>query len=90
MKGESDYKHRNETNLRTIANLKTDIDTLKATIEEKTIQFQEDKAENLAIKDIADHRAQDIAKLKNEVAASVDQNNRNKEDKRDLETRVPL
>jgi len=90
LRDESDHKHRNQTNLVLIANLKTDIDTLKATIEEKTIQFQEEKAENLAIKDIADHRAADIAKLKNELSVSVDQNNRNKEEKRDLETRFNL
>ena len=90
MRSDADYKHRNDTNLRTIANLKTDVDTLKATIEDKNIEYQENKAENLALKDIADHRAMDISKLKNEVSVAVDQNSRNNESKKDLETQVNL
>eukprot|EP00331_Platyophrya_macrostoma_P019853 CAMPEP_0176468070 /NCGR_PEP_ID=MMETSP0127-20121128/38822_1 /TAXON_ID=938130 /ORGANISM="Platyophrya macrostoma, Strain WH" /LENGTH=401 /DNA_ID=CAMNT_0017861465 /DNA_START=27 /DNA_END=1232 /DNA_ORIENTATION=+ len=89
-RNDADYKHRNDTNLRTIANLKTDVDTLKATIEEKNIEYQENKAENLAIRDIAEHRASDISKLKNELSVAVDQNARNKEQKRDLETQLNL
>jgi len=86
IRGDSDYKARNDANLKTIANLKTDIDVLKSTIAEKNIEYQENKAENLAIKDIADHRAIDISKLKNELSGSIDQNNRLKDDKRALES----
>lgn len=74
--------------MKVIANLKTDIDVLKSTLAEKNIEYQENKAENLAIKDIADHRALDISKLKNELSGSIDQNNRLKEDKRALESNV--
>lgn len=61
---------------------------MKSTIEEKSIEYQENKAENLAIRDIADNRAADISKLKAELGASVDQNNRAKEEKRDFESQV--
>ena len=90
MRNESDYKYRNDTNLRTIANLKTDIDTLSSTIDEKGIEYQENKAENLAIKDISEQRSTDVSKLKNEVAHSIEQNNRLKEEKRDLESQAAL
>ena len=50
-----------------MANLKTDIDTLKAALSEKNIECQELKTENLALKDIAEHRALDINKLRDEL-----------------------
>lgn len=68
--------------------MKTDVDILKSTLAEKNIEYQENKAENLAIKDIADHRSIDISKLKNELSASIDQNNRLKEEKRNLDGNV--
>jgi hypothetical protein len=43
-----------------MANLKTDIDTLKAALSEKNIEYSELRTENLAIKDIAEHRGLDI------------------------------
>jgi len=88
IRGDGDYKGRNDVNLKVIANLKTDIDVLKSTLAEKNIEYQENKAENLAIKDIADHRAIDISKLKNELSGSIDQNNRLKDDKRSLESNL--
>lgn len=65
-RGEADFKARNEQNFRTIANLKTDIDTLKSTISETQIEYQELKAESAAIKDIAETRSMDISQLRNE------------------------
>ena len=52
-----------------MANLKTDIDTLKAALSEKNIECSELRTENLAIKDIAEHRSLDIQKLKDELIA---------------------
>lgn len=77
-------------NFKTIANLKTDIDTLKSTIAENNIEYQELKAENLAIKDIAEHRSLDITKLKHELQDALDQHNILTDDRRNLETQVNI
>ena len=77
-------------NFKTIANLKTDIDTLKSTINETNIEYQELKAENLAIKDIAEHRSIDITKLKNELQDSIDQNNQLNDERRHVESQVSI
>jgi chromosome segregation ATPase len=85
-RGEADFKTRNEHNFRTIANLKTDIDTLKSTISETNLEFQELKAENGAIKDIAETRSIDITKLNNELADVTQDNKILNEDVRNLST----
>jgi chromosome segregation ATPase len=90
LRSESEYKTRNDLTLKTVANLRTDIDTLKANIAEKNIEYQELKHENLASKDIADHRVLDISKLKNELASALDVNSKLVEDKRTLDTQASL
>ena len=59
-----------------MANLKTDIDTLKAALSEKNIECQELRTENLALKDIAEHRGLDINKLRDELVAAVNDGKR--------------
>ena len=76
--------------LKTIANLKTDIDTLKTSVTQKNIEYQELKGDNKAIKDIAERKIMDISKLKNELGSSLDFNSRIVDDKRTLETQVIL
>lgn len=76
--------------MKTIANLKTDIDLLKSTIAEKRIELRENKAETQAMKEIADHRAIDISKLKDEITGSIELNGKIKEEKRNLEAEVFL
>ncbi len=56
VRSEVDFKNRNEFNLKTIANLRTELDNLKSTATEKHIECQEMRAESLAIKEIAEHR----------------------------------
>jgi len=56
-----------------MANLKTDIDTLKAALSEKNIECSELRTENLAIKDIAEHRGLDIQKLKDELVSQTNE-----------------
>jgi len=53
--------------MKIIANLRTDVDTLKSAITEKHIEVQELRAENMALKEIAEHRAIDISRLRNEL-----------------------
>jgi len=61
VRAEAEYKTRNDLTLKTIANLRTDVDTLKANIAEKHIEYQELSHENLAIKEIAEHKTRDLA-----------------------------
>jgi len=88
LRAEVDFKSRNDINFKTIANLKTDIDTLKSNIAESNIEYQELKAENHAAKDIAEQRDINIRKLKNEVADSLEQNDSLVQQRRDLEAEL--
>lgn len=71
-RAEADFKTRNEQNFKTIANLKTDVDTLKSTIQENNLDYQELRAENAAVKDISESRSLEITKLKNELQDTLD------------------
>jgi chromosome segregation ATPase len=88
IRSEADFKARNELNFKTIANLKTDIDTLKSSIAESNIEYQELRAENNAIKDISEQRTIDLSKLKNELQDAIAKNNILNEDRRALEIQV--
>jgi len=74
--------------MHSMANLKTDIDTLKAALSEKNIECQELRTENLAFKDIAEHRALDIQKLKEELVACMNENKKLEGNKRMLEDQL--
>jgi len=86
LRAEVDFKSRNDLNFKTIANLKTDIDTLKSNIAESNIEYQELKAENQAVKDIAEQRDVSIKKLKLEVADALEQNDNLAQQRRALES----
>ena len=88
MRSEIELKNRNELTIKTIANLKSDIDSLKTSVTEKNIEYQELKGDNKLIKDIAEHKLLDISKLKNELVSSLDFNSKILDDKRTLETQV--
>ena len=70
--------------------MKTDIDTLKSNIAEANIEYQELKAENQAIKDIAEQRDINIKKLKHEVGDSLEQNDLLNQQRRTLESEVSI
>ncbi|KRX09613.1 hypothetical protein PPERSA_09283 [Pseudocohnilembus persalinus] len=82
---EHDLRLRNENNLKTISNLKTDIDSLKSGLTEKHIENQEIRAENMALKEISDHRSLDINRLKNELSQLNDYNSRQNQEKMELQ-----
>lgn len=86
LRAEVDFKSRNDLNFKTIANLKTDIDTLKSNIAESNIEYQELKAENQAVKDIAEQRDVSIKKLKLEVGDALEQNDNLAQQRRALES----
>lgn len=70
--------------------MKTDIDTLKSNIAEANIEYQELKAENQAIKDIAEQRDINIKKLKHEVGDALEQNDLFNQQRRNLESEVSV
>jgi len=88
LRAEADFKSRNDINFKTIANLKTDIDTLKSNIAENNIEYQELKAENQAVKDIAEQRDISIRNIKNEIADALEQNDSLNQQRRNLETEL--
>jgi hypothetical protein len=67
LRSELEQRQRLEGSNKTVANLRADIEHLKGTVTEKHLEAQELRAENMAVKEIGDHRALDISRLKNEL-----------------------
>ena len=63
---------------------------MKSTIQEHNIEYQELKAEGLAIKEIAEHRAMDATKLKAELQDILEENRALIDERRNLETQVSV
>lgn len=68
LRNENDFRNRNEMTMKTIANLKTDVDTLKSAINEKNIEIQELRSENNSLKDQSDQRGYENSQLKSELS----------------------
>ncbi|CAD8105253.1 unnamed protein product [Paramecium sonneborni] len=88
MRNEVEYRNRSDQTLKTIANLRNEIDSLKSQITEKHIESQEMRAENLAFKEITDHRQQENSRVKNDLAQIQEANRKLYEDKLRLETEL--
>jgi len=82
---EGDNKGKLDYTFHTIANLRTDIDTLKFNISQANQELQKLRAENNALKEIAENKALTIGDLKNELSGAIDLNNRLRDDIRSLE-----
>lgn len=82
---EREFKSRNELNLRTINNLKSDIDSLKQELNVLSADAQDLRFDNQNINDIVGNRSAEVAQLKAELADLTDSNNRLTLEKRDLE-----
>lgn len=67
LRNENDFRKRNEIQLETIANLKTDVDTLKSAINEKNIEIQELANENNSQKEMIDSKTLEISQLKTDI-----------------------
>jgi len=85
---EREFKSRNELNLRTINNLKSDIDSLKQELNVLTADVQDLRFDNQNINDIVGNRSAEVAQLKAELADLTDGNNRLTLEKRDLEAQT--
>jgi chromosome segregation ATPase len=89
-RGEADFKSRNTINFDTIANLRTDVDTLKATIADTKLEIQDLKVENHTNKDIADQKGTEAQQLKAHVNEANDYNNNLSDTKRRLEAELEI
>jgi len=85
---ESEYEKRIDTHLQTIADLKTDIDSLKNNLFQKNIENQDLKAEKEAIKEVSDNKNKSISMLKNELANLSTENAYLRNENLDLKTHV--
>jgi len=89
-RGEADFKTRNTINFDTIANLRTDVDTLKATINDTKIEIQELRVENQSAKEAADQKTHEAQHYKAEVAQASDYNTNLSETKRRQEAELEI
>jgi len=85
---EADFKNRYETNLKTIANLKNEIDMLKRDYNDISSTNASLRVENKNINDIIDSRTAEIARLNNQLDDLDDHNGRLDLDKKDLSVNV--
>lgn len=69
-------------------NLRTDIDTMKATIADTKIELQDLKVENQTIKEIAEQKGQEAQHLRSDVAQATEENNGLEDTKRRQEAEV--
>ena len=76
--------------MHTIANLKTDIDTLKHNIGQANSEAQKLKSENFAVKDIAENKAIALTDLKREMNATIQINGDIRDDIRILNGQVTI
>ncbi|CAD8089973.1 unnamed protein product [Paramecium primaurelia] len=88
MRNEVEYRNRSDQTLKTIANLRNEIDNLKSQLTEKHIENQEMKAENLAFKEITEHRSQENQRVKNDMGLLQENNRKLYEEKLRLETEL--
>jgi len=89
-RGEADFKTRNAINFDTIANLRTDVDTLKATINDTKIEIQELRIESQSVKETADQKTQEAQHYRAEVAEAADYNANLSETKRRQEAELEI
>jgi chromosome segregation ATPase len=85
---EREFKNRNELNLRTINNLKSDIDTLKQELNVLSADAQDLRFDNQSINEIVNNRSSEIGQLKAELGDLSDNNSHLAMEKKDLETQI--
>ncbi|CAD8193341.1 unnamed protein product [Paramecium pentaurelia] len=88
MRNEVEFRNRSDQTLKTIANLRNEIDNLKSQLTDKHIENQEMKAENLAFKEITEHRTQENQRVKSDIALLQENNRKLYEEKLRLETEL--
>ena len=75
-------------NMKTINNLKGDIDSLKQELNVLNTDVQDIRLDNNGINEVINNRSSEIARLKAEITDLADNNNRIQYEKRDLEGQV--
>lgn len=68
--------------------MRTDIDTLKATIADTKVEIQDLKIENQTVKDVAEQKGKDVERLRAAVNEASEENNMLSSTRRRLEAEV--
>ena len=79
-RNDAEFKARNEANLKTIANLKSELENLKALARERNLELQELQNDNASLQELAEQKNFEISKIKKEISNGMDENNRLGED----------
>ena len=69
-------KSRTEGNLRNNSNLNNELDALQSDFQERNLEIQELKADNVTLSDLSQHRSMEISKIKNELKNVSDKNHK--------------
>jgi len=85
---EREFKNRNELNLRTINNLKADIDTLKQELNVLSADAQDLRYDNQSINEIITNKSAEVSQLKAELADLSDSNSHLAMERKDLEVQI--
>lgn len=85
---EREFKNRNELNLRTINNLKVDIDSLKQELNVLSADAQDLRYDNQSINEIITNKSAEVASLKAELADLSDSNSHLTMERKDLEVQI--
>jgi len=85
---EREFKNRNELNLRTINNLKADIDSLKQELNVLSADAQDLRYDNQSINEIITNKSAEVASLKAELADLSDSNSHLTMERKDLEVQI--
>ena len=88
LRNEVDLKSKNDHLNKNIAMLRVDNDNLKTQVMNRQLEQQETRAENIAIKEISDHRTADVLRHKNDLQQITENNRRLYEDKLKLEAEL--
>lgn len=69
-------------------NLRTDIDTMKATIADTKVEIQDLKIENQTVKDVAEQKGKDVERFRAAVNEASEENNLLSSTRRRIEAEV--
>lgn len=82
---EREFKARHETNVKTIGNLKIDIDTLRQELNAVNREIDDLRVENQNVNDVINAKSGEIARHKAEIADVYDHNNKLSLEKKELD-----
>jgi len=85
---EREFRNRNELNVRTINNLKSDIHNLKQEFHVISDDIQDLRLDNQSLNEVVDNKNRELSRLKDEVADLTDNNGQLTLERKDLENQI--